>query len=431
MKSCLPLLILAVSVAGCGLRAASETPTSAATLTATSTATPDIRPRFTATPDVRPHFTATPTPRPTGSCMRRRIAADLEEPRSRWMRRDDEARSLADFSYPIIRIEPSPDGSLAVTTVDTGSLNQLQWRAMLLVDRATGGLRWLHSDAFYDQNVFAWLPDGGFIWTDAEGQVRQWDGDTDRELSPPLPMAEIWLTAANTLIAAPCDWRAGLHRLDLASGAWEPIAAADGSADQVVRGYHQVMRNDRAGMLVMGYHIDANNRGQVFLWRVSAAMGEPARFVQGPVVNVIGTDAYFAPGNQIGDTPYWRHGLPFSDAGLLIDERDASFHSFEEVGIVLPTPPTYSVRTGETLHALFADGALASSYPGLLEFRDMEGHGIASLYMADAYRGVSSAGLLPDGLLIGVTTTLYPPLDPFTPGDVCPCGLIDWSLELR
>lgn len=437
MKRLTVIIVLVILLAGCANTGGADPPeavTAMPNITETPPRTPAVTttPTLTPTPDFR-QPTWTPTisnaTRPEGTCFRSDLPITwIDPPRLRWSGSyAAQGDFINGFDYPVSEVTISPDKQYAILTLKLGAHGQVVWYAALLVDMVQGGIQWLDTDIPIGYPTFEWLPDGGLLWLDAEGELWQWDGEENHSLNAPIPMDRLWLTSAGTVITDPCHRESSLYRLDLATGDWEEISAEAATANTSLSSSQLQLSNDGSYLLGMSLLQGENTMGDVLLWRIPAEMGEPAERIIGDEFEIWGTDAYFPPGNQYLDTPYWHYNRPMWDGPYYVDERDGSLHTPQELGISTSATDTFPVQAGQTLLARFDDGALILSYPYNVLWVNPAGEIVDSLYLP-ARGGISVVERASGVFLMGTTTEFYAPFSA-EPGDVCPCGLVEWKTE--
>ena len=252
----------------------------------------------------------------------------------KWEERDAEIgvlRELTGLSTILLDAEPSPDGRWwAVKLVKRFGEGGETDTALYVLD-GTGERHWIASSAGRpDYHQYAWLQDGGLIWTD-RGRllVAEDDGSNRIDLKAPEAILEVWMGSDEEAMAS---GETALWRVHLKTGLWDKVP-----------GFDEGMRAGNSPVSDPGANLSVSPDGkfaalihQGTLWRVSFAPGTEARYLA--KINYPGRGGRINPPRPLAGSPYWFPGEGASDLSqnppityAMLDERDGSLIPLNEL----------------------------------------------------------------------------------------------------
>lgn len=259
----------------------------------------------------------------------------LPDPTSlKWEERDSEIgilRELTGLSTILLDARPSPDGRWwAVKLVKRfGEAGETD-TALYILD-AGGERHWMASSAGRpDYHQYAWLQDGGLIWTDRGRLLVAYnDGSNQIDLKAPESILEVWMGSGEEAMAS---GETALWRVHLKTGLWDKVA-----------GLEDAMNEGNSPVSGPGANLSVSPDGkfaalihQGKLWRVSFAPGTEARYLA--KINYPGRGGRINPPRPLAGSPYWFPGEGVSDPSqnppinyAMLDERDGSLIPLNEL----------------------------------------------------------------------------------------------------
>jgi hypothetical protein len=259
----------------------------------------------------------------------------LPDPASlKWEERDSEIgllRELTGLSTILLDAGSSPDGRWWVVKLVKRFGEGGETDTALYILDATRDRHWIASSAGRpDYHQYAWLQDGGLIWTD-QGKllVADNDGSNQIDLKAPEAILEVWMGSDGEAMAS---GETALWRVHLKTGLWDKVP---GLEDGINEGNSPVS-GPGANLSVSPDGKFAALIHQGRLWRVSFAPGTEARYLA--KINYPGRGGRINPPRPLAGSPYWFPGEGVSDPSqnppvtyAMLDERDGSLIPLNEL----------------------------------------------------------------------------------------------------
>jgi len=234
-------------------------------------------------------------------------------------------RQLTGLDYPIIPVDPSPDGRWLVVALEL--VKGTGRAAMAVIDTQGDAHWWMNTDTFFFADYFVdypylrthWLPDGRLLWVNEARKAFVGDRQNRRDLGALEPIEYIEYLSDGIAFAQ--DEDGDLWRVELASARWEQVTTPR-PREEGQLGHYFVIAEDRS------YALSFTRQK---LWRVSARMGTPPELLAAIHVETIGAGGPLGPPSvQLANSSYWLLSLPImgeggvGSGGLVVNEHDGS-----------------------------------------------------------------------------------------------------------
>jgi hypothetical protein len=317
-------------------------------------------------------------------------------------------RELTGLSTILLDARPSPDGRWwAVKLVKKFGEGGESDTALYVLD-AHGERHWMASSAGRpDYHQYAWLQDGGLIWTD-QGKLLTGDNDGSNQidLKAPEAMLEVWMGSDEEAMAS---GETALWRVHLKTGLWDKVP-----------GFDEGMRAGNPPVSEAGANLSVSPDGKFAalvhrgaLWRVSFAPGTEARYLA--KINYPGRGGRINPPRPLADSPYWFPGEGVTDPSenppiiyALLDERDGSLTSLNELlplggwrvsyPSISPDGKWMAVELADANPSSSRKGVYVASSENLAQGRTVEGEWVIGWQAEPA--GVFLGSRSPEGLTV-------------------------------
>ncbi len=228
-------------------------------------------------------------------------------------------RQYRGLGYPVIHLDPSPNGRWLATVLDTAGRRGIG--TVVVIDTQDDVHWWANTNAYLpvDYPSQVWLPDNRLLWINEDKRVFVGNGQNRHDLKAPKPMIDI--RYASHGIALATDQNYDLWRVNVNSNTWERVTTTEPLGEN----------SNLGGSWSYGIAPDGSYALDFVpprLWRIPIRMGaaaEPTAKIS-QSLDFVGTDVPFPPAVKLADSPYTLFGWHLTgQEGVVVNEIDGHF----------------------------------------------------------------------------------------------------------